>query len=54
MSSIRISNWLRLALMSLILGLLGASLSACNASRGFGEDVESVGKDIQGEAEDAK
>lgn len=38
----------------LLLGGVGATLSGCNTSEGFGKDVESVGEDIQDEAEEAK
>jgi predicted small secreted protein len=36
------------------LGGVGATLSGCNTSEGFGKDVESVGEDIQDEAREAK
>lgn len=35
---------LRLFVLMLV---LGSALSACNTTRGFGEDVESVGEGIQ-------
>jgi predicted small secreted protein len=38
----------------LLLGSVGATLSGCNTSEGFGKDVESVGEDIQDEAQEAK
>jgi predicted small secreted protein len=37
-----------------LLGSAGATLSGCNTSEGFGKDVESVGEDIQDEAQEAK
>ena len=38
----------------LLLGGAGATLSGCNTGEGFGKDVESVGEDIQDEAQEAK
>jgi predicted small secreted protein len=38
----------------LLLGSVGATLSGCNTSEGFGKDVENVGEDIQDEAQEAK
>ena len=37
--------------IALFLMTLGAAITACNTTRGFGEDVESVGDRIQKSAE---
>jgi predicted small secreted protein len=47
-------KWLQLALLVSALGLSATALTGCNTSEGFGEDVESVGEDIQDEAEEAQ
>jgi predicted small secreted protein len=47
-------KWMQLALLLSALGLSATALTGCNTSKGFGEDVESVGEDIQDEAEEAK
>jgi predicted small secreted protein len=47
-------KWLQLALLLSALGSSAIALTGCNTSEGFGEDVESVGEDIQDEAEEAK
>jgi predicted small secreted protein len=56
MDTLRIQTWkwLQIMLLGSTLGVLAAGLSGCNTSKGFGEDLESVGEDIQDEAEDAK
>jgi predicted small secreted protein len=46
-------KWMQLALLVSALGLSATALTGCNTSEGFGEDVESVGEDIQDEAEEA-
>ncbi len=45
-----ITKWLQLTLLCSVLAVLAAGLSGCNTSKGFGKDVESVGHDIQHEA----
>jgi predicted small secreted protein len=47
-------KWVQVMLLGSALALLAAGISGCNTSKGFGEDLESVGKDIRDEAEDAK
>ena len=54
MNSLPMTRWLQLALLFAALGLSATALAGCNTSEGFGEDVESVGEDIQDEAEEAK
>jgi predicted small secreted protein len=54
MNSLPMMKWLQLALLFSALGLSAMALTGCNTSEGFGEDVESVGEDIQDEAEEAK
>lgn len=46
-------KWLQLVLLLSALGSSAIALTGCNTSEGFGEDVESVGEDIQDEAEEA-
>jgi len=41
-------TWAALALV-----LMGASVSACNTTEGFGEDMQSAGEAIEVTAEDA-
>ena len=41
-------TWAALAMV-----LMGASVSACNTTEGFGEDVESAGEEIEDTADDA-
>lgn len=38
---------------ALVLTLMGASVSACNTTEGFGEDMQSAGEAIEDTAEDA-
>ena len=38
----------------LLLGGVGATLTGCNTSEGFGEDVQGVGEDIQEDAREVK
>lgn len=40
--------WAALALV-----LMGASVSACNTTEGFGEDMQSAGEAVEDTAEDA-
>jgi predicted small secreted protein len=47
-------KWMQLALLVSALGLSATALTGCNTSEGFGEDVESVGEDIQDEADEAR
>jgi predicted small secreted protein len=54
MNSLPMTKWLQLALLLSALGLSATALTGCNTSEGFGEDVESVGEDIQDEAEEAR
>jgi predicted small secreted protein len=42
-----------LAWAALALVLMGASVSACNTTEGFGKDVQSAGEAIEEEAEEA-
>lgn len=39
---------------ALALTLMGASVSACNTTEGFGEDMQSAGEAIEDTANDAK
>lgn len=41
--------WAALALM-----LMGASVSACNTTEGFGQDMQSAGEAVEDTANDAK
>lgn len=41
-------SWAALALV-----VMGASVSACNTTEGFGEDMQSAGEAIEESAEDA-
>lgn len=43
-----------MAWAALALTLMGASVSACNTTEGFGEDMQSAGEAIEDTAEDAK
>jgi predicted small secreted protein len=54
MNSLPMMKWLQLALLFSALGLSATALTGCNTSEGFGKDIESVGEDIQDEAEEAK
>jgi predicted small secreted protein len=54
MNSLPMMKWLQLALLFSALGLSATALTGCNTSEGFGEDVESVGEDIQDEADEAR
>jgi predicted small secreted protein len=47
-----ITKWSQLTLLCSFLAALAAGLSGCNTSKGFGKDVESVGNDIQDEADE--
>ena len=45
----------RLRIMIALLALLAVpALSACNTARGFGEDVEALGRAVSGTAEDVE
>jgi predicted small secreted protein len=46
-------KWVQFAVLLSALALPAAALSGCNTSKGFGKDVESVGDDIQDEADEA-
>jgi len=46
-------KWIQFALLLSALALPAAALTGCNTSKGFGKDVESVGDDIQDEADEA-
>lgn len=46
-----ISNKMLWAILGLV--LMGSSLSACNTTEGFGQDMQSAGEAIEDEAEDA-
>jgi len=52
MHTLSITKWLQLMLLCSALAVLAAGLSGCNTSKGFGKDVESVGHDIQHEADE--
>ncbi len=39
---------------ALLIGLLSLSLTACNTTRGVGQDIEATGEAIEEAAEDAK
>jgi len=47
-------KWMQLTLLVSALGLSAVALTGCNTSEGFGRDVESVGEDIQDEADEAR
>ena len=47
------TKWIQFALLLSALSLPAATLTGCNTSKGFGRDVESVGDDIQDEADEA-
>jgi predicted small secreted protein len=47
-------KWIQFAVLMSALALPAAALTGCNTSKGFGKDVESVGDDIQDEADEAK
>jgi predicted small secreted protein len=51
MRAVPMMNWLKIAMMLSALTLPVALLAGCNTSEGFGEDLESVGEDIQEEAD---
>lgn len=53
MITLSMAKWLQTMLMFIALAVLTTALSGCNTSKGFGEDVESLGDDIQDEAEEA-
>ena len=44
----KLSHWITVALLA----LTGLALTACNTSRGVGEDLEEAGEEIQEEAND--
>ena len=46
-------KWIQCALLLSALALPALALTGCHTSKGFGKDVESVGDDIQREAEEA-
>src|SRR5262245_46637028 len=46
-------KWIQFALLLSALALPAAALTGCHTSKGFGKDVESVGDDIQREADEA-
>jgi predicted small secreted protein len=55
MRALAIMRWIRMTMLPpAMLLLLGIGLSGCHTSEGFGRDVESVGEDIQDEAEEAR
>lgn len=54
MNATAMTKSLQMTLLASALVLLAAGISGCNTSKGFGEDVESVGEDIQDEADEAK
>jgi predicted small secreted protein len=51
MHSVAMTKWLQLAILCSALAGSALMLSGCNTSEGFGRDVESVGEDIQEEAD---
>ena len=51
MRSVPMTNWMKIAMLFSALALPAAVLTGCNTSEGFGEDVESVGEEIQEEAD---
>jgi len=46
-------KWIQFALLLSALALPVAALTGCNTTKGVGKDVESVGEEIQDEADDA-
>jgi predicted small secreted protein len=53
MKMLQTIKWIQFALLLSALALPVAALTGCNTSKGFGKDVESVGDDIQDEADEA-
>jgi predicted small secreted protein len=53
MKSLQTMRWIQFALLLSALALPTAALTGCNTSKGFGKDVESVGEEIQDEADEA-
>ncbi|MGE0117248.1 MAG: entericidin A/B family lipoprotein [Dongiaceae bacterium] len=51
MHSLAMTKWLQLAILCSALAGSALVLTGCNTSEGFGRDVESVGEDIQEEAD---
>ena len=47
-------KWIQFAFLLAALAVPSVALTGCNTSKGFGEDVESLGDEIQDEAEEAK
>jgi predicted small secreted protein len=48
-----LTKWVHFVLLLSALALPAAALTGCNTSKGFGKDVESVGDEIQDEADEA-
>ncbi len=51
MHSLAMTKWLQLAILCSALAGSALVLTGCNTSEGFGRDVESVGEEIQEEAD---
>jgi predicted small secreted protein len=51
MHSVAMTKWLQLVILCSALAGSALVLTGCNTSEGFGRDVESVGEDIQEEAD---
>lgn len=53
MKKLQMMKWIQFAMLLAALALPSVALTGCNTSKGFGKDVESVGDEIQDEAEEA-
>jgi predicted small secreted protein len=53
MKTLQTMKWIQFALLLSALALPTVALTGCNTSKGFGKDIESVGDEIQDEADEA-